>query len=154
MNCGTVTSVRADSTCIDAAAHVGNKPIADFLLTHGARPTIFSAAMMGQLDAVSRAILLFNPTWMTLAGTVALALRAGWREADRVEQVARLDHHARAVLEQPVGADVDRAARRAGSQLARSATVRVKPIRRKLESAFSSRPCQSREAWANMQLSR
>ena len=39
-------------TCIDAAAHVGNKPIADLLLTHGARPTIFSAAMMGQLDAV------------------------------------------------------------------------------------------------------
>ena len=39
-------------TCIDAAAHVGNKPIADFLLTHGARPTIFSAAMMGQLDTV------------------------------------------------------------------------------------------------------
>ena len=39
-------------TCIDAAAHVGNKPIADFLLTHGARPTIFSAAMMGQLETV------------------------------------------------------------------------------------------------------
>ena len=39
-------------TCIDAASHVGNKPIADFLLAHGARPTIFSAAMMGQLDAV------------------------------------------------------------------------------------------------------
>jgi hypothetical protein len=39
-------------TCIDAAAHVGNKPIAEFLLTHGARPTIFSAAMLGQLDAV------------------------------------------------------------------------------------------------------
>lgn len=39
-------------TCLDAAAHVGNKPIADFLLVHGARPTIFSAAMMGQLDAV------------------------------------------------------------------------------------------------------
>ena len=30
-------------TCIDAAAHVGNKPIADFLLSNGARPTIFSA---------------------------------------------------------------------------------------------------------------
>jgi hypothetical protein len=39
-------------TCLDAASHVGNKPIADFLLSHGARPTIFSAAMMGQLDAV------------------------------------------------------------------------------------------------------
>src|SRR4029453_1449560 len=39
-------------TCIDAAAHVGNKPIADFLLANGARPTLFSAAMMGQLDVV------------------------------------------------------------------------------------------------------
>jgi hypothetical protein len=38
--------------CIDAASHVGNKPIADFLLANGARPTIFSAAMMGQLDVV------------------------------------------------------------------------------------------------------
>jgi hypothetical protein len=38
--------------CLDAASHVGNKPIADFLLTNGARPTIFSAAMMGQLDVV------------------------------------------------------------------------------------------------------
>ena len=28
-------------TCIDAASHVGNKPIADFLLSNGARPTIF-----------------------------------------------------------------------------------------------------------------
>ncbi|MGE0816279.1 MAG: hypothetical protein AB7O93_23260, partial [Vicinamibacterales bacterium] len=38
--------------CIDAASHTGNKAIADFLLSHGARPTIFSAAMMGQLDVV------------------------------------------------------------------------------------------------------
>ena len=37
---------------IDAASHVGNRPIAEFLLAHGARPTIFSAAMMGQLDVV------------------------------------------------------------------------------------------------------
>jgi hypothetical protein len=39
-------------SCIDAASHTGNKPIADFLLANGARPTIFSAAMMGQLDVV------------------------------------------------------------------------------------------------------
>jgi hypothetical protein len=39
-------------TCIDAASHVGNKPIAEYLLANGARPTIFSAAMMGQLDVV------------------------------------------------------------------------------------------------------
>jgi hypothetical protein len=38
--------------CLDAASHVGNKPIAEFLLANGARPTIFSAAMMGQLDVV------------------------------------------------------------------------------------------------------
>src|SRR5260221_8075114 len=38
--------------CIDAASHTGNKAIADFLLANGARPTIFSAAMMGQLDVV------------------------------------------------------------------------------------------------------
>jgi hypothetical protein len=47
-------------TCIDAAAHVGNKPIADFLLSHGARPTIFSAAMLGQLDAV-KALVAARP---------------------------------------------------------------------------------------------
>jgi hypothetical protein len=39
-------------SCLDAASHVGNKPIADFLLANGARPTIFSAAMLGQLDVV------------------------------------------------------------------------------------------------------
>ena len=38
--------------CIDAASHTGNKAIAEFLLANGARPTIFSAAMMGQLDVV------------------------------------------------------------------------------------------------------
>ena len=38
--------------CIDAASHTGNKAIADFLLANGARPTIFSAAMMGQVDVV------------------------------------------------------------------------------------------------------
>ena len=34
---------------IDAASHVGNRPIAELLLAHGARPTIFTVAMMGQL---------------------------------------------------------------------------------------------------------
>jgi hypothetical protein len=38
--------------CLDAASHTGNKAIADYLLANGARPTIFSAAMMGQLDVV------------------------------------------------------------------------------------------------------
>jgi hypothetical protein len=37
---------------LGAASHVGNREIAETLITHGARPTIFSAAMLGQLDAV------------------------------------------------------------------------------------------------------
>ena len=39
-------------SCIDAASHTGNKAIAEFLIVSGARPTIFSAAMLGQLDVV------------------------------------------------------------------------------------------------------
>ena len=37
---------------LGAASHVGNRQIAEFLLAHGARPTIFSATMLGQLDVV------------------------------------------------------------------------------------------------------
>jgi hypothetical protein len=39
-------------TAIDAASHVGNRPIAELLIAHGARPTIFTAAMMGQLTVL------------------------------------------------------------------------------------------------------
>lgn len=39
-------------TALGAASHVGNRPIAELLLEHGAGPTIFSAAMLGQLDVV------------------------------------------------------------------------------------------------------
>ena len=37
---------------IDAASHVGNTEIALFLIERGARPTIFTLAMLGHLDAV------------------------------------------------------------------------------------------------------
>src|SRR5262245_11439226 len=39
-------------TPIDAASHVGNRPIAEFLIANGARPTIFTAVMLGQLSIV------------------------------------------------------------------------------------------------------
>ena len=39
-------------TPIDAASHVGNRPIAEYLIANGARPTIFTAVMMGQLAIV------------------------------------------------------------------------------------------------------
>lgn len=37
---------------LGAASHVGNREIAAVLLANGARPSIFSAAMLGQLDVV------------------------------------------------------------------------------------------------------
>jgi len=39
-------------TALGAASHVGNREIAELLLANGAHPTIFSAAMLGQLAAV------------------------------------------------------------------------------------------------------
>src|SRR3954468_4064920 len=39
-------------TPIDAASHVGNRPIAELLIASGARPTVFTAVMMGQLALV------------------------------------------------------------------------------------------------------
>ena len=76
-------------TCIDAAAHVGNKPIAEFLLTHGARPTIFSAAMMGQLEVV-KAFVAARPGIQKIYGPHGITLmahaRAGGSDADAVVQ--------------------------------------------------------------------
>lgn len=76
-------------TCIDAASHVGIKPIADFLLTNGARPTIFSAAMMGQLDAV-KAFLAARPGIQKTLGPHGITLmshaKAGGPDAAAVVQ--------------------------------------------------------------------
>lgn len=41
---------------LGAASHVGRREIADLLIAHGARPTLFSAAMLGQLDVVTSMI--------------------------------------------------------------------------------------------------
>ena len=76
-------------SCIDAASHVGNKPIADFLLTTGARPTIFSAAMMGQLDVV-KAFIAARPGVQRALGPHGLTLmwhaRQGGPDAAAVVQ--------------------------------------------------------------------
>ena len=39
-------------SALGAASHTGRREIAEVLLAHGARPTLFSAAMLGQLDVV------------------------------------------------------------------------------------------------------
>jgi len=76
-------------TCIDAAAHVGQKEIADFLLMNGARPTIFSAAMLGQLDIV-KAFVAARPGVQRTYGPHGITLmahaRAGGADAAPVVQ--------------------------------------------------------------------
>ena len=39
-------------SALGAASHVGNREIAEYLLAHGEVPTVFSSAMLGQLDLV------------------------------------------------------------------------------------------------------
>jgi hypothetical protein len=42
--------------CIGAASHVGSRECAEYLIERGAHPTIFTYAMLGNLDAVRAAI--------------------------------------------------------------------------------------------------
>lgn len=46
-------------TALGAAAHMGRKDIANFLLDHGARLDIFAAAMLGKLEIVKAAIAAY-----------------------------------------------------------------------------------------------
>jgi hypothetical protein len=48
-------------TALEGAGHMGNKDIANFLLSKGARMNIFCAAMLGRLDVV-KAILSAFPS--------------------------------------------------------------------------------------------
>jgi hypothetical protein len=60
-------------TALGAASHVGNRTIAELLLEHGAPPTMFSAAMLGQLD-VLKAFLAATPGLQRLRGPHGLTL--------------------------------------------------------------------------------
>jgi len=45
-------------TAIEAAGHMGNKEIADYLLSKGARYNIYLAAMLGHLDIVKQVLTM------------------------------------------------------------------------------------------------
>ena len=45
--------VEFDETALEAASHVGNRPIAEFLLAQGAPMNIYTAAMFGLKDEVA-----------------------------------------------------------------------------------------------------
>ena len=58
---------------LGAASHVGNREIAELLIANGARPTIFSAAMLGQLDVV-KAFIAASPGIETTHGPHTITL--------------------------------------------------------------------------------
>src|SRR4030095_9404426 len=74
---------------IGAASHIGNREIADLLLANGARPTLFSAAMLGQLEVV-RAFITASPGIESTPGPHSIpllrhAMAGGPRLPDVVE---------------------------------------------------------------------
>jgi hypothetical protein len=60
-------------TALGAASHVGQRPIAEFLLENGAPPTLFSATMLGQLDIV-KAFMAATPGLQKIRGPHSLSL--------------------------------------------------------------------------------
>jgi hypothetical protein len=74
-------------TALAAASHVGNREIAEVLLANGAHPTMFSAAMLGQLDVV-KAFVAARPGIQRTRGPHGISLlshaKAGGPAAEQV----------------------------------------------------------------------
>ena len=62
-------------TGLGAAAHVGRRDIAEYLLERGARKDVFAAAMLGEVDVV-RAMLEAQPELRDARGPHGIPLRA------------------------------------------------------------------------------
>jgi|SRR5687768_2245764 len=74
-------------TALGAAAHMGNKEIANFLLETGARLDLFAAAMLGKLEIVKAALNAY-PNAIDIPGPHGISLiahaEAGGEEAKPV----------------------------------------------------------------------
>jgi hypothetical protein len=62
-------------TALGAAAHMGRRDIAEYLIEHGARIDIFAAAMLGHVDVV-RALLDAHPALVDAIGPHGIPLAA------------------------------------------------------------------------------
>lgn len=60
---------------LGAASHTGSRDIAEYLISNGARPTLFSAAMLGQLETV-KAFLAAHPGAQRIPGPHSISLLA------------------------------------------------------------------------------
>jgi hypothetical protein len=96
-------------TPIDAASHVGNREIAEFLIANGARPTIFAVAMLGQLDVVKAAIAA-SPGVQRVQGPHSItllrhAMAGGPRAQAVVDYLKTVDGSDERPVEKPLTAD-------------------------------------------------
>lgn len=62
-------------SALGAASHMGNRAIAECLISKGARPSLFSAAMLGQVDVV-RAFVAASPHAERIRGPHGISLLA------------------------------------------------------------------------------
>lgn len=62
-------------TPVGAASHMGNRPIAEYLISKGAPTSLFSAAMLGQLDLL-RALVAAQPGIQRIHGPHSISLLA------------------------------------------------------------------------------
>lgn len=96
-------------SALGAASHVGNREIAEFLLANGARPTLFSAAMLGQLDVV-KAFVAASPGVQRIRGPHSITLlshaKAGGAQAKPVlDYLAELGGADESLPEKPLTAE-------------------------------------------------
>jgi len=96
-------------TALGAASHVGNHEIAELLIANGAHVTIFSAAMLGQLDVV-KAFIAGAPGIQKTRGPHSISLMrhataGGARAAAVVEHLKGVPGADDAVATQPLTAE-------------------------------------------------
>jgi hypothetical protein len=100
-------------SALGAASHVGNRDIAEYLIAHGARPSLFSATMLGQLEIV-KAFVAASPGAQRIRGPHGITLlshaQAGGERARAVyDYLAALgDANQRPTLQPLSTADRDR----------------------------------------------
>ena len=96
-------------SALGAASHVGHREIAEFLLANGARPTIFSAAMLGQLEVV-KAFVAGAPGVQKIKGPHGITLlrhaAAGGAQAKPVlDYLTQLGGADETIVQKPITAD-------------------------------------------------
>jgi len=74
-------------TALGAASHMGRKDIANFLLEHNARLDLFAAAMLGKLEIIKAALIVY-PEAINIPGPHGISLikhaEAGGEDAKAV----------------------------------------------------------------------